>query len=255
MPHLRKRNSYGFADTDCNANRDGYCYSDAYSKCHAYGDSDTWPGGYNQSGNERRKRFRYTQWLSQSAWVDYDCLFPVGHDNQLQRAHHRCADPDWECVPAYHCQHQRFSCEHHLIISGIVATNSGGTRYGSDRTFTTTGPPVVATNPATNVASFSATLNGSVNPDGLSTTVRFQYGRTTSYGSTTTSQTKSGNTTQNVAVNISGLAANKTYHFRIVATNSNGTTYGVVLDLYHVERDWASGRYDQSGNQCGQVFS
>jgi len=107
-----------------------------------------------------------------------------------------------------------------------VATNSGGTRYGSDRTFTTTGPPVVATNPATNIASFSATLNGSVNPDGLSTTVRFQYGRTTSYGSTTTNQTKSGNTTQNVAVNISGLAAHKTYHFRIVATNSNGTTYG-----------------------------
>ena len=41
----------------------------------------------------------------------------------------------------------------------IVATNSAGTRYGSDRTFTTlsaTGPPVVTTNPATFVASFSA---------------------------------------------------------------------------------------------------
>jgi hypothetical protein len=108
----------------------------------------------------------------------------------------------------------------------IVATNSGGTRYGSDKTFTTTGPAVVATNPATNVASFSATLNGSVNPDGLSTTVRFQYGRTTSYGSTTGNQTRTGNTTQSVAANVSGLTANATYHFRIVATNSNGTTYG-----------------------------
>jgi hypothetical protein len=108
----------------------------------------------------------------------------------------------------------------------IVATNSAGTRFGSDRTFTTTGPPVVTTNPATNVASHSATLNGSVNPKGLSTTVRFQYGTTTSYGSTTANQTKTGNTAQNVAANISGLTTGTTYHFRIVATNSAGTRFG-----------------------------
>jgi hypothetical protein len=44
----------------------------------------------------------------------------------------------------------------------IVATNSAGTTRGSDRTFTTlsaTGPPVVTTNPATNVGGHSATLN------------------------------------------------------------------------------------------------
>src|SRR5204863_6227884 len=79
----------------------------------------------------------------------------------------------------------------------IVATNSGGTRYGSDTTFTTlsvTGPAVVTTNPATNVLNSSATLNGTVDPHGLSTSVQFQYGTTTSYGSTTASQTKTGNT-------------------------------------------------------------
>jgi hypothetical protein len=111
----------------------------------------------------------------------------------------------------------------------IVATNSAGTRYGSDRTFTTlsaTGPPVVVTNPATNVASSSATLNGSVDPHGLTTTVHFQYGTTVSYGHTTANQTKTGNTYQNVSANISGLSASTTYHFRIVATNSGGTRYG-----------------------------
>jgi hypothetical protein len=110
-----------------------------------------------------------------------------------------------------------------------VATNSAGTRYGSDRTFTTfsaTGSPVVTTNPATNVTSSSARLNSTVYPHGLTTTVRFQYGRTTSYGSTTANQTKTGNTYQGVGANISGLAANSTYHFRIVATNSAGTRYG-----------------------------
>jgi len=111
----------------------------------------------------------------------------------------------------------------------MVATNSAGTKYGSDRTFTTlssTGPPVVTTNPATYVASFSATLNGTVDPHGLTTTVYFQYGTTTSYGLTTATQSKTGNTYQNAAANISGLSASTTYHFRIVATNSAGTTYG-----------------------------
>ena len=111
----------------------------------------------------------------------------------------------------------------------IVATNSNGTRYGADRTFTTlsaTGPPVAITNPATNVTSSSATLNGSVDPHGLTTTVHFQYGTTTSYGHTTANQTKTGNAYQNVAANISGLSASTIYHFRIIATNSAGTRYG-----------------------------
>ena len=108
----------------------------------------------------------------------------------------------------------------------IVATNSSGTSFGADQTFTTTGPPVVTTNPATNVARRSAKLNGTVNPNGLATTVRFQYGRTTSYRSTTANQTNTGTTAQNVAANISGLRRNTTYHFRMVATNGGGTTYG-----------------------------
>jgi tetratricopeptide (TPR) repeat protein len=111
----------------------------------------------------------------------------------------------------------------------VLATNSAGTRYGADRTFTTlsaTGPPVVITSPATNVTISSATLNGPVDPHGLTTNVHFQYGTTTSYGLTTANQTKTGNAYQNVAANISGLTASTTYHFRIVGTNTSGTTYG-----------------------------
>ena len=111
----------------------------------------------------------------------------------------------------------------------IVASNSAGTSLGSDRTFTTlsaTGPPVVTTNPATNVTTSSATLNGSLDPHGLTTSVYFQYGTTTSYGHTTTMQSQTGNTYRNIAANISGLSANTTYHFRIVAHNSGGTRLG-----------------------------
>ena len=111
----------------------------------------------------------------------------------------------------------------------IVATNSHGTAFGADRTFTTlsaTGPPVVVTNPATNVARSAATLRGSVDPHGLTTTVHFEYGPSTSYGHKTPFQSKTGNTYQSVSANISGLSAGRTYHFRIVATNSVGTSHG-----------------------------
>ena len=110
----------------------------------------------------------------------------------------------------------------------IVATNSDGTRVGNDGTFTTlspTGPPVVMTSPATNIASSSATLNGSLDPHGLTTTVHFQYGAT-SDDLTSSSQTESGNTYRNVGAGINRLFASTLYHFRIVATNSAGTTYG-----------------------------
>jgi hypothetical protein len=111
----------------------------------------------------------------------------------------------------------------------IVASNGDGTSFGGDRTFTTltaTGPPVVTTNQATNVTSSSATLNGSLNPHGLTTTVYFQYGTTTSYGSTTPMQSQSGNRYRNIASNIGGLTTGTTYHFRIVATNTAATRMG-----------------------------
>src|SRR6266576_406412 len=108
----------------------------------------------------------------------------------------------------------------------LVGTNSGGTSFGSDMTFTTNGPPIVTTGAATNVTSSSATLHGMVNPNGLSTNVHFEYGTTTNYGSNTAVQSFSGNTTQPVSANISGLSPNTTYHFRLVGTNSGGTSFG-----------------------------
>jgi hypothetical protein len=93
------------------------------------------------------------------------------------------------------------------------------------------GFPVVTTNPGTNVTASSARLNGALDPHGLSTTVYFQYGTTTSYGSRTPNQIKTGNNYQNVFASISDLTAGTTYHFRIVATNTTGTRYGTDRTL------------------------
>ena len=100
------------------------------------------------------------------------------------------------------------------IGRGKAVLGRAGTTYGPDQSFTTlsaTGTPVVTTNPATNLASSSATLNGTVDPHGLTTTLYFQYGTTTSYGSATALQGKTGNTYQAVSANISGLSASATY--------------------------------------------
>jgi len=109
----------------------------------------------------------------------------------------------------------------------VVATNSVGTTYGADQSFTTIDAPSATTEPATLVTSNSATLNGTVNPNGDSTTYYFEYGTTTSYGTTTTSMSAgSGTTDVSVNADISSLSSNTSYHYRIVATNSAGTTYG-----------------------------
>ena len=110
----------------------------------------------------------------------------------------------------------------------LVATNSVGTTNGSDQTFTTNAlTPSVSTGLATSVTSNTATLNGTINPNGASTTYYFEYGITTAYGSTTiTTSAGSGTSAVSVNANITGLSESTTYHFRLVATNSIGTTSG-----------------------------
>jgi hypothetical protein len=110
-----------------------------------------------------------------------------------------------------------------------VGTNSGGTTNGNDMTFTTSAaPPTVTTNAATGVFANTATLNGTVNANNAATTVSFEYGLTTSYGSSiaATPSSVSGTTATAVLANLTGLIMNTTYHFRCVGVNAGGTVYG-----------------------------
>ncbi|MBM2817917.1 MAG: apu 3 [Parcubacteria group bacterium] len=86
--------------------------------------------------------------------------------------------------------------------------------------------PTVTTNSAANITSTSATLNATVNNNGLTATAYFQYGLTTAYGNTSPTQTVSslGNISINSAV--SNLSPSTVYYYRIVAQSSSGTTYG-----------------------------
>ena len=115
----------------------------------------------------------------------------------------------------------------HTYHFRLVATSDGGTTRGADATFTTNGAPTVSTSPASSITPTAAKLNGTVSANGLTTTWWFEYGTTTAYGSKTASHgAGSGTTAQKEAATITGLKTATVYHFRIVASNSAGTTHG-----------------------------
>ncbi|MCX6281791.1 MAG: right-handed parallel beta-helix repeat-containing protein [Bacteroidetes bacterium] len=121
---------------------------------------------------------------------------------------------------------------YHYRARGI--TSGGLIVFGNDITFTTApAPPAVITVAANPIASSGATLNGTVNSNGGSSIVTFQYGLTTSYGSTITAVQSpvTGAIVTNVNASITGLTPYTTYHFRVLATNAGGTTYGSDLSF------------------------
>ena len=119
----------------------------------------------------------------------------------------------------------------------VVSSGSAGSVSGNDNTFQTTGPPIVQSQPATNITENSATLNAAVDPAGFETTCVFQYVDDASFQATGYTGATSapcvpaslgsvGGAFVPVSADVSGLASSTLYHFRAVATNSAGTTNG-----------------------------
>jgi hypothetical protein len=89
--------------------------------------------------------------------------------------------------------------------------------------------PTVQTSDATEIKEYEARLNGTVNPNGLQTSYHFEYGPDTGYGNSAPVPDGSiGAEGSATAVNslISNLHAGVTYHYRLVASNASGTSYG-----------------------------
>ncbi|MEI7898101.1 MAG: hypothetical protein WCJ26_13765, partial [bacterium] len=115
---------------------------------------------------------------------------------------------------------------YHFRAKGMVGATPA---YGLDMTFTTGCPaPTVITTAATAITSTTATLNGTVNANNTTTTVSFDYGLTTAYGTNVAGVPVSitGSVVTASLANIATLAPNTLYHFRINGTNPGGTING-----------------------------
>lgn len=102
--------------------------------------------------------------------------------------------------------------------------------------------PAVETLPASSVGEKTATVKGTVDPNGGETTAYFEYGTSTSYGSKTAEvNLGSGSTLLETSKEITGLSANTVYHYRIVAKNPSGTSQGVDFTFNTVGAPAVSG--------------
>lgn len=134
------------------------------------------------------------------------------------------------------------------IILSISAAPAGATLACPAGMTCTNDHPIAVTGKATDVGHTQAWVNGTAGPNGGITTYYFQYGTTKRYGKRTSSGTvgscppgvtnpiyctspdsksaSAASASKSVSAHIRGLSPNVTYHYRLVATNSSGTSSG-----------------------------
>lgn len=121
-------------------------------------------------------------------------------------------------------------------VSATCAVGAYWNGYSCETT-TITPPPIynnlsVTTSTATNISSYTATINGYVSGNSSSNTAWFEWGTNSGSLYNTTNQNYYGSSYTNYSANITGLYPNTRYYYRAAARGSNGTTvYGSVLSF------------------------
>jgi DNA-binding beta-propeller fold protein YncE len=110
----------------------------------------------------------------------------------------------------------------------LEATNQAGITIGPDETLTTgpATPPTAVTGGASGVTLTAATVSGTIDPEGLETSYELDFGTDTGYGTSIYGEAGSADEPIEIPVELQNLAPGTTYHYRIVAVNNDGRTYG-----------------------------
>jgi DNA-binding beta-propeller fold protein YncE len=159
-----------------------------------------------------------------------DCHFEYGTDTSYGQSA-PCV-PAAGAIPADSSEHAVSATLAGLVagttyLFRLAASNANGPNTGADATFVTPPPPSVEGAAALNVTGSSVDLGARVNPNGYDTTYRFEWGVSTGYGHSVPvpdGDVGAGTSGEPVGVHVSGLSADTTYHWRVVARSANGTT-------------------------------
>ncbi|HEY3829817.1 MAG TPA: hypothetical protein VGL57_11525 [Solirubrobacteraceae bacterium] len=128
--------------------------------------------------------------------------------------------------------HYRLLASNQHLVAG---KSEGGVATGTVGTFTTGPDPVpqAASGPASAVGTTSATITGSVSPDGQPAVYSFEAGLyegvVTQYGVVSSAAVDAATTAVPESVGLSGLQPGTTYAYRIKITSGYGTAYGETL--------------------------
>ena len=166
------------------------------------------------------------QLFAQTGIVDYQTL-PVWQAFTGQEANSVNIDPAFissdNLVPTSASLNNQgaFITSEPSDFTGILRNNPpdvGAYEFGND--------PVVSTLPANTVTSSSAVLTGSVNPAGNTVSTFFDYGKTTSYGTSlpATPGSISGSATIGIHLALAGLNQSTTFHYRARTVTAGGLT-------------------------------
>ena len=133
----------------------------------------------------------------------------------------------------FNCSLSRLSASTTYYVRAY-ATNSAGTAYGEEKSFTTeeTSVPIVTTGIVSDITSSSALVTGNViSSGGVSVDVRGICYSIFSNPTTSDSKVTSGSGMGSFSATLSGLTDGTTYYVRAYATNSNGTAYGEEISF------------------------
>jgi hypothetical protein len=114
----------------------------------------------------------------------------------------------------------------------LVASNATSTITGADETFTTAAatPPIVTTGAASEVTLSTATIAGTLSTQGLDVGYAFEV--STELGNpgppSGGGSIGAGPTEASVSIALQGLQPGTTYYYRLLATSTDGTSYGAT---------------------------
>jgi hypothetical protein len=162
-----------------------------------------------------------------------DCVFEYGLTTSLEFEAEEPCNPSAEEIGPDFIAHPV-----NLVLSGLksnatykyrlTATNANGALSGETLFFSTSGPPQIGDVQSSNAGQGALTLEARINPSGFGTSYRFEWGPTGAYGNVAPIEFEpfigSGTEPILVKARISDLSAASTYHYRVSASSSRGTT-------------------------------